>query len=397
MNGQARTYMPAELRPGLRAEFEREITEQDILTFAANSGDANPLHVDPEYAGGTRFGGRIAHGAFQIGLASALVGMYLPGTQVLLGSVRVRFPAPLYFPCRVIVGGELTSWNADDLTGTVKVVVRDARTKMPTTEAVMGITLHSSCAATASRAPSPVERPGDKRVLIVTGASGGMGAALVANLSANYFVLALSRQHGLPPELRDNPDVHEIRADLSAPDWQEPIEAALREDGKRLYGIVHAAWPGAPSGGLLGVEDDTIEEQVRFGTLYTIRLARILFAHAEPEGGRFVAVGSLFGGYRPNLSIAAYSLGKTALESTVRLLAPEMARKGIAVNAICPTVLPVGMNKHQSERWYKMKAAIVPLGRLCQPEDVSDMVAFLLSPGAAFLSGQVVELSGGQL
>src|SRR5947208_10800129 len=122
-------------------------------------------------------------------------------------------------------------------------------------------------------------------------------------------------------------------------------------------------------------------------------VCRLLLA----KNSRLIVVSSIWGSHRPNLSLAAYSLGKATLESAVKLLAPEMARRAIAVNAVCPALVPVGMNKNQSERWIRMKASLVPLGRLCQPEDVSDVVRFLLSPGAAFLSGDLIELSGGQL
>ena len=69
-----------------------------MLGFAANSGDFNPLHVDSEFAQQSRFSQRIVHGAFQIGLASALIGMHLPGRDVLLGSVNARFCHPSIFP-----------------------------------------------------------------------------------------------------------------------------------------------------------------------------------------------------------------------------------------------------------------------------------------------------------
>src|SRR5262245_36153706 len=96
----------ADLRVGLSAEFERDITEADILAFAQTSGDFNPLHVDANYAAGTNYGQRIAHGAFQVGLASALLGMHLPGQNVLLTLVNAQFPLPLRFPSRVRVRGE---------------------------------------------------------------------------------------------------------------------------------------------------------------------------------------------------------------------------------------------------------------------------------------------------
>ena len=52
-------------------------------------------------------------------------------------------------------------------------------------------------------------------------------------------------------------------------------------------------------------------------------------------------------------------------------------------------------DKHQNERWYRMQSALVPLGRVCRAEDVSDVVPFLLSPGPEFVSGERIELAGG--
>mgnify|MGYP001282407411 FL=1 len=106
---EAKLYRAQELRTGLKVSYEREIREEDVLSFARLSGDSNPLHVDADYARESNYRGRIVHGAFQVGLASALLGMHLPGKNVLLGSINSRFPAPLYFPTRAKVSGEITS------------------------------------------------------------------------------------------------------------------------------------------------------------------------------------------------------------------------------------------------------------------------------------------------
>ena len=79
---------------GARWAFERDVTEEDVLLFARLSGDENPLHVDTEYAASTNFGQRLAHGALQARIASSVLGMHLPGRNVLLGGINARFPAP---------------------------------------------------------------------------------------------------------------------------------------------------------------------------------------------------------------------------------------------------------------------------------------------------------------
>src|SRR4030081_278304 len=108
MGNEPRDFTADELKTGMTAEFDREITEAGVLAFAENFGGLNPLHADAGYAQRSNYQGRIVHGAFQVGLASALIGMHLPGRNVLLGSVKDRLPAPPYFPLRRSLRGEIT-------------------------------------------------------------------------------------------------------------------------------------------------------------------------------------------------------------------------------------------------------------------------------------------------
>ena len=111
------------------------------------------------------FRGRIAHGAYQVGLASALVGMYLPGKNCLLGSVNARFPAPLRFPTRVKVRGEVAAWNREQLAGQLKAVVLDKaavnyQIVFTKTDQVTAADLDATAAATqAALARHPAAHP----------------------------------------------------------------------------------------------------------------------------------------------------------------------------------------------------------------------------------------------
>lgn len=392
---EARTLRAEDVSVGLSAQFEREISEADIADFARLSGDANPLHVDSAYAAGTGFGGRIVHGAFQIGLGSALIGMHLPGRNVLLGSVNAKFIAPLYYPCRVTVRGEVTAWNAKEASGQVRVLVTDADKRLPTAELTMGVIFHEAKMVAACEPAAPdVSRAGEQAILI-TGASGGIGSRLMRALAADYSIIGMVKSGSIDNDLKAHKNVNEVRASLSQDDWPDRVMDILGP--RSLYGAIHAAWPSAPRGGLLQTDDEVIEEQVLFGSSRTVALARFLNSHASPQGGRLVALGSVVGSHRPNIALGAYSLGKAALETTVRILAPELARKQITINAICPSFVPVGINKHSNERQRRLEMATIPMSRLCEPEDVIGAVTYLLSPAASFVSGQILNLTGGQL
>lgn len=394
----ARIFSSDELHVGLTADFEREISVEDIATFARLSGDANPLHVDSVYAIDSGYQARVVHGAFQVSLASCLIGMSLPGRDVLLGSVNARFPLPLYYPCRVIVTGEVTSWNRQSQTGSLKVNVRNAESQIPTSEIFLTFTLREQreiAPILDLQQTTPVHPKTDRRIVLVTGASGGLGAALVAELSTQYYVLAMTGSRALNSRLQANPNVFGFEGNLQSSTWEDQLASALQE--QRLYGAVHAAWPGAPHGSLLQTDERVMEQQLSFGTSKTVGLARFLAAHADPLGGRLVVLGSIYATGKPILNMATYSLGKAALEHTVRLLAPELAIKKITVNVVSPSFVAAGMNQQTSDRQRIKETAMVPMGRLCREEDINAMVRYLLSPEASFVSGQVIGLYGGQL
>ncbi len=399
MAASARVLAASDLRAGLVAEFDAEVTAESVGQFAAVSGDHNPLHLDEAYARTTNYQGPIVHGAYQVGLASAMAGMYLPGRNALVASINSRFPQPLYYPCTVRVSGELTSWNPESELGSVRVQVKDIKNGIVTADIGVGFMLHEQREhAVAAPAPASVvgaieglERP----IVVVTGAGGGLGSALVRALSDTYAVVALTNRAPLPDDLRALPNVRECRVDLSSPTLDDTVWEAVA--GRGIYGLVHAAWPGVPSGSLLDTPDDVIVQQVLFGSAVTIRLARMMAARVAEGGGRFIVLSSIVGDMRPVLSLSAYSLGKHTLEHAVRLLAPELARKGVTLNALAPSFIPVGVHRQATDRQVMREVAGIPMGRLCSAEDVVGACRYLLSPEASFVSGQVLGLTGAQL
>ena len=393
---ESRLLTASELRTGLTAEFQREITIETVAAFCELSGDWNPLHIDETYARQTNYGRRIVHGAFQVALASEMAGMYLPGRDVVVGSFQCRFPAPLYYPSRVSVQGEITSWLSHSSSGNLRVRVIENSGSTLTSEIHVAFSLHEQ------RRPSPSfsgvkQPPSDSApTVLLTGASGGIGRKIAEVLSQSYCVIGVVRGSGAETELSDsgNGVSRWITADLAAPDWEDVFSEYLAS--RPLHAIVHAAWPTVPDGGLLDAPLESVRAQLDFGLLGTIRLARFLKSHSSSVA-RLIIIGSTYATEKPALNVAAYSLAKASIEHGIRLLAPELARSNITINVVAPSFVPVGMNSARTNRVILSETAKVPMGRLCSPEDVARSVEFLLSPGAAFISGQVLPLTGGQL
>jgi 3-hydroxybutyryl-CoA dehydratase len=88
-------YSIEDLEPGMTATFGKTITDADILMFAGISGDTNPVHLNEEFAAGTPFHGRIAHGMLTASLISTVLGTKLPGPGCIYVSQTMRFLAPV--------------------------------------------------------------------------------------------------------------------------------------------------------------------------------------------------------------------------------------------------------------------------------------------------------------
>jgi 3-hydroxybutyryl-CoA dehydratase len=91
MNG----YDIEDIKVGMAASFAKTITEADIILFAGASGDNNAIHINEEFARGTSFGGRIAHGFLTASVISAAIANRLPGPGTVYISQQLNFRAPV--------------------------------------------------------------------------------------------------------------------------------------------------------------------------------------------------------------------------------------------------------------------------------------------------------------
>lgn len=401
MSKTPRVLNPQDIHVGLTDMFERSLTEEDVLNFAEVSGDFNPLHVDPIYAATTKYNRRIVHGAFQVAMASEWVGMYVPGLRVLLSSINAKFIAPLYYPCKVRVEGKIINWDPLRNHGSAKIVITDLLNSTPTAEIIMYVSLHElhnlkeTNVVIDDQSKEIVQdtRFTGRKIILITGATGGIGKEIVSELAAQYDVICQGRDVTKLSEIADHEGVVKFQSDLDE-NFDLSLQKLLGE--RRLFGIIHAAWPSIPKGSLINLDEQIILNQIMFGSLKVISLAKLLSANVEDDGGRFIIIGSTAARLEVASTMPAYSLGKSIVEDTVRLLAPELGRKKITVNTLVPSLIPVGMNSQAQEIVLKKLASQVPLGRLCETDDVISYLTFLLSDNSAYISGQTLALTGGK-
>ena len=102
-----------EINVGDAAEFTKTVTETDVYNFAGVTGDFNPAHINEEYAKGTFFKKRIAHGMLSAGFISSILGTRLPGAGAIYMKQELKFLAPVYINDTITARCEVTELNAE--------------------------------------------------------------------------------------------------------------------------------------------------------------------------------------------------------------------------------------------------------------------------------------------
>ncbi|KAB2911996.1 MAG: SDR family oxidoreductase [Hyphomicrobiaceae bacterium] len=243
----------------------------------------------------------------------------------------------------------------------------------------------------------------ERKTLILTGASRGIGHATVKRFaSAGWRVITCSR-HAFPENCpwEMGPEDH-IQVDLS--DAANTLQAIpemrerLKAQGSRLNALVNNAGisPKGEGGARLGTIETTLEDwqhvfQVNF--FAPILLARGLIDELERAKGAVVNVTSIAGSRVHPFAGAAYATSKSALAALTREMAHDFGPRGIRVNAISPgeidtAILSPGTDKIVHEQ--------IPMKRLGEPEEVAKAIYFLCTEQSSYVNGAELHINGGQ-
>jgi 3-oxoacyl-[acyl-carrier protein] reductase len=237
----------------------------------------------------------------------------------------------------------------------------------------------------------------DGKPALVTGASGGMGAAIARALHAQGARVVLSgtrreRLEELAEELGDGAFV--CPADLR--DAAEPN--ALVEAAEGVAGPLHILINNAGmTRDMLALRMSDLDWQavLDIDLSAPFRLARAtLRGMLRRRAGRIINISSIVG-VTGNAGQANYAAAKAGLIGMSKSLAQEVASRGITVNVVAPGFVETAMTGALTDAQKSKISEQIPLGRIGQPDDVAGAVAYLASDAAAWVTGATLHVNGG--
>ncbi|HUC16625.1 MAG TPA: beta-ketoacyl-ACP reductase [Acetobacteraceae bacterium] len=237
----------------------------------------------------------------------------------------------------------------------------------------------------------------DGQTALVTGASGGIGAAIARALHGQGARVVLSgTRTSILAELAETlgEGAFVSAADLSQPDAAETLVAAAESLAGPLGILVNNA--GFARDGLalrMGEADWQAVLEVDLSAPF--RLARAaLKGMLRRRAGRIVNIGSIVG-TTGNAGQANYAAAKAGLVGLTKALAQEVGSRGITVNVVAPGFIGTAMTAGLPEAQRARLAERIPLGRFGTPEDVAASVVYLASPEAGWITGATLHVNGG--
>lgn len=381
---------------GQEFKLSHTITKQDVDTFAALTGDFNPLHVDEEFAKQTSFRKPVAHGMLSASFISTMIGMLIPGPGALWSSQTLEFLQPVYVgDCISVIASVIQkSESIRSIKIKVRVVNQHGHEVITGQSLVKLLKIDKENKVTESI---------KQKTVLITGGSRGIGAAVARRLAEeNYGVVLVYRQSKTEADalvsdiLGMGKRAMALKADVSDEgQLAQAIQEAHSQFGP-ISGLVHCA---APLPVPHGFEDQTwpeYENQINTQIKGAYQAVKLLYPDMlETKSGSIIFIGSIFAEGTPPIQQSPYVVAKAGLAAFARTLAVELGPKNIRVNIVSPGMTETDMIASLPEKTKMLAKMQTPLRKLAKVNDVAATVLFLMSSGAEHITGENIRVCGG--
>ncbi len=239
------------------------------------------------------------------------------------------------------------------------------------------------------------------KVVVVTGGAKGIGAQIVRRFSVGGYSVVISCLRSEVSAARLAHELTEsggraivVKADLSTESGAKTLREAVISAYGRIDVLVNNA--GSACYGALGdMTSADVTKTVGDGLLSAVYTTRAFYDDFAFGGrGAIVNISSVWG-LKGSSAESVYSAAKFGVIGLTKSLAKELAPSGVRVNAIAPGVIDTDMLSHFTEAERADMLGDIPLGRFGTPADVAEVAYFLASDKSSYITGEVINVSGG--
>jgi NAD(P)-dependent dehydrogenase (short-subunit alcohol dehydrogenase family) len=235
----------------------------------------------------------------------------------------------------------------------------------------------------------------DQRVVFVTGASRGIGKAIVEKFQSQGWQTAACAAHAK----ESGADLHLVCDVADAAAVRASIETIMKTFG-RLDAVINNAGVALDNSLDPDVNDDMWHRVIEVNLHGTYYVSKYALPHLPDHEGRIVNIASVLG-LKAVPAATAYCAAKHGVVGFTKALALDTAQRGITVNAICPGWVRTDMARERMEAIGfdpKNIAKTVPLGKMIEPQEIADLAYYLVNSAAsANITGQTFTIDGGVL
>jgi 3-oxoacyl-[acyl-carrier protein] reductase len=241
----------------------------------------------------------------------------------------------------------------------------------------------------------------DGQVVLVVGAASGIGRAaaqLIASRGATVVIADLDKSGLVSLQSELSLGANQIKTvDLSSQSSAQELVASVITDHGQIDALVNTAGIVGPTN--TKVEDvdwSAFEKTVAINLFGTIWLTQAVIPHMKSKKyGRIAHVASI-AGKEGNPGMHAYNTSKAGMIGFIKGVGKEVAADGITINAFAPAVIRTPFNAGTSDETLKYMLARIPMGRVGEPEEAAEMLAFMVSRACSFTTGFTFDASGGR-